>query len=115
MVVMLIHFSQWRGNKRHMFPEYLVAVRQRLPEAGGSTAVVSSEQLQMGQVEEVGEAATTVWPQQLLGQNLLRHLMTDKQGVLRTVGDHNMEFLDVNILSIHGSFYKKLNPTCWLC
>lgn len=60
MVVMLINFSQRHGYKHHIFPEYLVAVRQRLPEAGSSTAVVSSEQLQLGQVEEVGEAATTI-------------------------------------------------------
>lgn len=88
----VINYSLWTNSsieawklRYHIFPaasrqcEYLVAVRQRLLEAGGSTAIVSSEQLQLGQIEKVGDTATTVRPQQLLGQNLLRHLTTGKQ------------------------------------
>lgn len=68
----VINYSLWtnravlRHGRYHFFPaasrqyEYLVAVRQRLLEAGGSTAIVSSEQLQLGQIEKVGDTATTI-------------------------------------------------------
>lgn len=56
--------------------KYLISVTQGVSEAGSSTAVVSFEQLQLGQIEEVGNAATTFATQQLLGQSMFCHLTT---------------------------------------